>query len=66
MLTVLLLTAHPRSRGENPAEGTPDAVKARLIPAHAGKTRSAIDGSRAPRAHPRSRGENFGHFMLGC
>ena len=29
-----------------------------LIPAHAGKTRAAGDGGRAPGAHPRSRGEN--------
>ena len=31
---------------------------ARLIPAHAGKTRSACVGSVSMRAHPRSRGEN--------
>ena len=31
----------------------------RLIPAHAGKTRSRYGSYREPRAHPRSRGENF-------
>ena len=49
--------AHPRSRGEN-TWLLPRGQRARLIPAHAGKTaESARPACRAP-AHPRSRGEN--------
>ena len=36
-----------------------------LIPAHAGKTRTAGDGGRAPGAHPRSRGENAATARVG-
>ena len=70
--------AHPRSRGENPADiysvhpltgSSPltrgkrrcvlDALKkARLIPAHAGKTPPPESITTASAAHPRSRGEN--------
>ena len=38
----------------------PLVAKRRLIPAHAGKTRSRICSESAPAAHPRSRGENGG------
>ena len=40
--------------GNNLASALPSG----LIPAHAGKTRTLLHQSRAPRAHPRSRGEN--------
>ena len=47
----------PLTRGKRflNAEGARDA---RLIPAHAGKTRFRRQNARDPRAHPRSRGEN--------
>ena len=46
-----------RGKPEAPAE---DAVKARLIPAHAGKTMPPRSPRPPARAHPRSRGENHG------
>ena len=49
----------PLTRGK-PGFLTIDEVRARLIPAHAGKTCSPPPPSRSTRAHPRSRGEN--HF----
>ena len=78
LLTLQLLTAHPRSRGENGGCTTSSQRKAGsspltrgklagavavcepvgLIPAHAGKTVSALAGEADDGAHPRSRGEN--------
>ena len=74
----VMLTAHPRSRGENWVAGSypatwrgsspltrgkqtlvdPRATRCRLIPAHAGKTRSSSMTCWPAAAHPRSRGEN--------
>ena len=48
----------PLTRGK-PGFLTIDEVRARLIPAHAGKTCSPPPPSRSTRAHPRSRGENW-------
>ena len=39
---------------------------ARLIPAHAGKTRSSQPASNTPTAHPRSRGENRLRMIASC
>ena len=47
----------PRMRGK-PASGRAQLFKARLIPAHAGKTFLWRPGRRAPTAHPRACGEN--------
>ena len=47
----------PLTRGK-PAIGLERIGRARLIPAHAGKTGQALVDPRAPWAHPRSRGEN--------
>ena len=72
--------AHPRSRGENVVEraivealgGSSPLTRGkrwlvlgcsahhRLIPAHAGKTRTLPSPAASPTAHPRSRGENLG------
>ena len=80
-----IVTAHPRSRGENddaagarrlrhgsspltrgkPGSSSGRRRRSRLIPAHAGKTRTAGDGGRAPGAHPRSRGENAATARVG-
>ena len=47
----------PLTRGKlDLTRGRP--LDGRLIPAHAGKTRSALGSPRPPQAHPRSRGEN--------
>ena len=48
----------PLTRGKPRARAT-TALSARLIPAHAGKTKSCGISLRAPPAHPRSRGENI-------
>ena len=47
----------PLTRGKQTPLFFP-TCNARLIPAHAGKTRSPVMARRARRAHPRSRGEN--------
>ena len=47
----------PLTRGKL-VQVTGQAVGGGLIPAHAGKTRSARGTSPPDRAHPRSRGEN--------
>ena len=47
----------PLTRGKLHAEGQA-ALRGRLIPAHAGKTRSPESAAPAVTAHPRSRGEN--------
>ena len=47
----------PLTRGKRGACGWP-AGRARLIPAHAGKTDAVHESAEAARAHPRSRGEN--------
>ena len=47
----------PLTRGK-PSSCTLRPRTARLIPAHAGKTRLSQDGSTSGAAHPRSRGEN--------
>ena len=47
----------PLTRGKLPPSTRPGR-RARLIPAHAGKTSRAGGAPRAPSAHPRSRGEN--------
>ena len=47
----------PLTRGKLAYHG-PAHDRDRLIPAHAGKTRSASFTPSSPRAHPRSRGEN--------
>ena len=55
---------HSRARGSSPltrgklGNNLASALPSGLIPAHAGKTRTLLHQSRAPRAHPRSRGEN--------
>ena len=49
----------PLTRGK-PWKISETGEKTRLIPAHAGKTSSALTGQTACRAHPRSRGENLG------
>ena len=50
----------PLTRGKPSARET-DRPRHRLIPAHAGKTRSTPAQGKGSRAHPRSRGENGGH-----
>ena len=52
----------PLTRGKRNRPGY-QCCPTRLIPAHAGKTRSAYSWAEAPRAHPRSRGENY-HFSV--
>ena len=47
----------PLTRGKPPPDAT-HVWKARLIPAHAGKTTALHDGPCQGTAHPRSRGEN--------
>ena len=62
----------PRHRGSSPlTRGKPGLLpgrdrRRRLIPAHAGKTRSGQDRSCRPEAHPRSRGENRDHKRQYC
>ena len=48
----------PLTRGKR-RPGGHEAVRARLIPAHAGKTSRIPTFGRCTPAHPRSRGENF-------
>ena len=48
----------PLTRGKRRARHSCSARR-RLIPAHAGKTRVALNQAPFARAHPRSRGENF-------
>ena len=48
----------PLTRGK-PAPSPTLGFRARLIPAHAGKTGGRVAGLRGVRAHPRSRGENY-------
>ena len=47
----------PLTRGK-PQQLTDEALEARLIPAHAGKTLASPALSGLKKAHPRSRGEN--------
>ena len=55
----------PLTRGKHPPE-IPPVARARLIPAHAGKTSGGIIVCHAFPAHPRSRGENrLGPACLG-
>ena len=56
-LFVLPVGSSPLTRGKRESPGL-DAVKARLIPAHAGKTRVQVIPAPRLLAHPRSRGEN--------
>ena len=53
----ILRGASPLTRGK-PAPGRAAGPPAGRIPAHAGKTPSALGSPRPPPAHPRSRGEN--------
>ena len=53
----------PLTRGKRWRERT-DETAARLIPAHAGKTRIYTEGRDIPGAHPRSRGENMAFFSV--
>ena len=61
----------PRAAGSSPlTRGKPTSEKAeslgdRLIPAHAGKTRSSPTPPQGTAAHPRSRGENVGLQLVG-
>ena len=55
--TLVVTGSSPLTRGKLDRGGT-DLGGDRLIPAHAGKTRSGADRWSAYRAHPRSRGEN--------
>ena len=48
----------PLTRGKHGIMG-PATINARLIPAHAGKTRPQNDAGIQGAAHPRSRGENW-------
>ena len=54
----------PLTRGK-PEHGRDRRRRARLIPAHAGKTAPRSPRSRPAPAHPRSRGENFGGSVHG-
>ena len=47
----------PLTRGKHFVDGN-GSIRARLIPAHAGKTRKVLPGTTGTMAHPRSRGEN--------
>ena len=53
----------PRMRGK-PAAGQLEAARGRLIPAHAGKTRSTGASGSGLQAHPRACGENFWGFAV--
>ena len=59
----LIPGSSPLTRGK-PRMGCRRRAGVRLIPAHAGKTRSPSQTPRTPRAHPRSRGENK-HYTRG-
>ena len=52
----------PLTRGKHFLEGE-GVIGSGLIPAHAGKTRTAASTPPGGRAHPRSRGENITDFM---
>ena len=62
----------PLTAGSSPlTRGKPDgvevgAVTARLIPAHAGKTRGKTKAGVRTGAHPRSRGENLAGTETGA
>ena len=56
-LYVTITGSSPLTRGK-PTLGPSSSARWRLIPAHAGKTRTARRPRRPGRAHPRSRGEN--------
>ena len=53
----------PLTRGK-PTSLRASRARARLIPAHAGKTSSGIASSPRARAHPRSRGENLASVLM--
>ena len=55
----------PLTRGKHES-GDHEGPDARLIPAHAGKTRHEALEVLNPRAHPRSRGENLRLYGLGA
>ena len=56
-IRVRSLGSSPLTRGKRNQQGCPRARR-RLIPAHAGKTKSTRLPASTPTAHPRSRGEN--------
>ena len=56
-LAAVICGSSPLTRGKLDAEG-PAALRGRLIPAHAGKTRDDEPPTPRSSAHPRSRGEN--------
>ena len=56
-LNIFELGSSPLTRGKLELDPLP-APHARLIPAHAGKTRVVVLGDKSVTAHPRSRGEN--------
>ena len=58
LVSPLQVGSSPLTRGKRP-DGRHAGSRARLIPAHAGKTRRRSRLLSADRAHPRSRGENF-------
>ena len=53
-----LVGAQPHSRGDKLVHHGHNGFRARLIPTHAGKTRSAAARMTSGRVHPRSYGEN--------
>ena len=59
----LVMGSSPLTRGKHATCGE-DCSQRGLIPAHAGKTRSACQDGRCRRAHPRSRGENRPTVLL--
>ena len=59
------LGSSPLTRGKRGPRGWP-AGRARLIPAHAGKTGAKIAGHFRYPAHPRSRGENLAWAVDGA
>ena len=63
MPIVRMLGSSPRGRGK-PHGNRPDAGRARLIPARAGKTCPTNPLIPAARAHPRAGGENEAHCLV--
>ena len=61
---VIAAGSSPLTRGKREMPRSPDRT-GRLIPAHAGKTRTLQPKSWGPPAHPRSRGENGPDAPLG-
>ena len=61
---VIAAGSSPLTRGKREMPRSPDRT-CRLIPAHAGKTRTLQPKSWGPPAHPRSRGENGPDAPLG-